>query len=198
MIVSWEWLREYVRLEAPLEEAVRRLTMAGLKVESRQEVGTDWAIDVEVTSNRPDCLGHLGIARELSVLFGQPLQLPQPKPAESASKTSEATSVTIESPELCPQYTARLIRGAKVGPSPAWLVRRLQTIGQPSINNVVDVTNYVLMECGQPLHAFDFDRLRGRRIVVRRGRPGEKIVAINQKTYDVTTEMCIIADAERP
>jgi phenylalanyl-tRNA synthetase beta chain len=103
MIVSWEWLREYVRLEAPLEEAVRRLTMAGLKVESRQEVGTDWAIDVEVTSNRPDCLGHLGIARELSVLFGQPLQLPQPKPAESASKTSEATSVTIESPELCPQ-----------------------------------------------------------------------------------------------
>ena len=198
MIVSWEWLRDYVRLQAPLEEAVRRLTMAGLKVESQTQVGTDWAIDVEVTSNRPDCLGHLGVARELSVLFGQPLELPHASPAESAAKTTEATSVAVECPDLCPQYYARLIRGAKVGPSPAWLARRLQTIGQPSINNVVDATNYVLMECGQPLHAFDFDRLRGRRIVVRRGRPGEKIVAINQKSYDVTPEMCVIADAERP
>jgi phenylalanyl-tRNA synthetase beta chain len=198
MIVSWEWLHDYVRLTAPLEEAVRRLTMAGLKVESQTQVGTDWAIDVEVTSNRPDCLGHLGIARELSVLFGQPLVLPDASPVESAAKTAEATSVVVECPDLCPQYSARLIRGVKVGPSPAWLVRRLQAIGQPSINNVVDATNYVLMECGQPLHAFDFDRLRGRRIVVRRGKPGEKIIAINQKTYDLTPEMCIIADAERP
>jgi phenylalanyl-tRNA synthetase beta chain len=198
MIVSWEWLRDYVPLKAPLEDAVRRLTMAGLKVESQKQVGTDWAIDVEVTSNRPDCLGHLGIARELSVLFGQPLTIPQSSPTESTAKTSEVTSVAVECPELCPQYFARVIRGVKVGPSPAWLVRRLEVIGQPSINNVVDVTNYVLMECGQPLHAFDFDRLRGRRIVVRRAKAGEKIVAINQKTYDLSPEMCVIADAERP
>src|SRR5271170_1478485 len=198
MIVSWEWLHDYVPLKAPLEEAVRRLTMAGLKVESKTQVGTDWAIDVEVTSNRPDCLGHLGIARELSVLFGQPLKVPPASPAEAAAKTADATSVTIECPELCPQFFARVIRGVKVGPSPAWLSRRLQAIGQPSINNVVDVTNYVLMECGQPLHAYDFDRLRAQRIVVRRGRPGEKIVAINQKTYELTPEMCVIADAERP
>src|SRR5580704_15235621 len=198
MIVSWEWLREYVPLQVSLEDAVRRLTMAGLKVESQSAAGGDWAIDVEVTSNRPDCLGHLGIARELSVLFGQPLQIPDANPAASSAKTSEATSVTVECPELCPQYSARLIRGVKVGPSPAWLSRRLQAIGQPSINNVVDVTNYVLMECGQPLHAYDFDRLRAQRIVVRRGRPGEKIVAINQKTYELTPEMCVIADAERP
>jgi phenylalanyl-tRNA synthetase beta chain len=198
MIVSWEWLREYVALEAPLEEAVRRLTMAGLKVESQKPLGADWAIDVEVTSNRPDCLGHLGIARELGVLFAMPLVLPPDAPAEAAAKSAEATSVVIECPDLCPQYTARLIRGVKVGPSPAWLSRRLEAIGQPSINNVVDVTNYVLMECGQPLHAFDFDRLRGRRLVVRRPKPGEKIVAINQKTYDLSPEMCVIADAERP
>ena len=198
MIVSWEWLREYVPLQVSLEDAVRRLTMAGLKVESQSAAGGDWAIDVEVTSNRPDCLGHLGIARELSVLFGQPLQIPDANPAASSAKTSEATSVTVECPELCPQYSARLIRGVKVGPSPAWLSRRLQAIGQPSINNVVDVSNYVLMECGQPLHAFDFDRLRGRKIVVRRGRPGEKLIAINQKTYDLTADMCVIADAERP
>ncbi|HET6327225.1 MAG TPA: phenylalanine--tRNA ligase subunit beta [Planctomycetaceae bacterium] len=198
MIVSWEWLRNYVPLQAPLEDAVRRLTMAGLKVESQKPAGTDWAIDVEVTSNRPDCLGHLGIARELSVLFGQPLTIPPATPAEGAAKTAETTSVVVECPELCPQYFARVIRGVKVGPSPAWLARRLEAIGQPSINNVVDVTNYVLMECGQPLHAFDFDRLRGQRIVVRRGRPGEKIIAINQKTYDLSPEMCVIADAERP
>jgi phenylalanyl-tRNA synthetase beta chain len=198
MIVSWEWLRDYVPLQAPLEEAVRRLTMAGLKVESQKQVGSDWAIDVEVTSNRPDCLGHLGIARELGVLFGQPLELPPADVVESTAKTAEATSVTIECPDLCPQYFARIIRGVKVGPSPAWLARRLEAIGQPSINNVVDVTNYVLMECGQPLHAFDFDRLRGRRILVRRGRPGEKLIAINQKTYELTPEMCVIADAERP
>jgi phenylalanyl-tRNA synthetase beta chain len=198
MIVSWEWLREYVALEASLEEAVRRLTMAGLKVESQKPVGTDWAIDVEVTSNRPDCLGHLGIARELGVLFGKPLMLPKAAPAEAAAKSAEATSVIVECPDLCPQYFARVIRNVKVGPSPAWLTRRLEAIGQPSINNIVDVTNYVLMECGQPLHAFDFDRLRGRRIVVRRSKPGEKIVAINQKSFDLSPEMCVIADAERP
>jgi phenylalanyl-tRNA synthetase beta chain len=198
MIVSWEWLHDYVALKAPLDDAVRRLTMAGLKVESQAQVGTDWAIDVEVTSNRPDCLGHLGIARELSVLFAQPLKFPDASPAESTAKTADATSVVVECPDLCPQYSARVIRGAKVGPSPAWLVRRLQAIGQPSINNIVDATNYVLMECGQPLHAFDLDRLRGRRIVVRRPKPGEKIIAINQKTYDLGPDMCVIADAERP
>src|SRR5580704_14372041 len=155
MIVSWEWLHDYVPIKAPLEEAVRRLTMAGLKVESHTQVGTDWAIDVEVTSNRPDCLGHLGIARELAVLFGQPLELPNASPAESTAKSAEVTSVVVECPDLCPQYFARVIRGVKVGPSPTWLVRRLQAIGQPSINNVVDATNYVLMESGQPLHAFD-------------------------------------------
>jgi phenylalanyl-tRNA synthetase beta chain len=197
MIVSWEWLRSYVPLEARLDEAVRRLTMAGLKVESQTPAGTDWALDVEVTSNRPDCLGHLGIARELSVLFGLPLKVPQGSLTESAAKTADVTSVAIECPDLCPQFFARVIRGVKVGPSPAWLARRLQAIGQPSVNNIVDVTNYVLMECGQPLHAYDFDRLRGHRIVVRRGKAGEKIVAINQKTYELSPEMCVIADAER-
>src|SRR5271155_3023992 len=102
MIVSWEWLHDYVPLKAPLEEAVRRLTMAGLKVESHTQVGTDWAIDVEVTSNRPDCLGHLGIARELAVLFGEPLKVPQGSLTESAAKTSDVTSVAIECPDLCP------------------------------------------------------------------------------------------------
>jgi len=198
MIVSWEWLREYVALDVPLEDVLSRLTMAGLNVESQKPVGDDRAIDVEITSNRPDCLGHLGVAREAAVLCGGTLNVPEPNPKVSAAKTAEATSVVVDCPELCPQYFARIIRGVKVGPSPAWLRKRLETVGLASINNVVDVTNYVLMECGQPLHAFDFDRLHGWKIIVRRARPGEKLVAINQRTYDLQPGMCVIADADRP
>jgi phenylalanyl-tRNA synthetase beta chain len=198
MIVSWEWLREYVSLDVPLEDFLGRLTMAGLNIDSKKSVGDDWAVDVEVTSNRPDCLGHIGVAREAGVLFGRPLKVPDPNPKSSGGKTAEVPSVVVECPELCPQYFARVIRGVKIGPSPAWLRKRLETIGIASINNVVDVTNYVLMECGQPLHAFDFDRLHGRRIIVRPARPGEKLVAINQRTYDLQPGMCVIADADRP
>jgi phenylalanyl-tRNA synthetase beta chain len=198
MIVSWEWLREYVALDVPLEDVLSRLTMAGLNVESQKPVGDDRAIDVEITSNRPDCLGHIGVAREAAVLCGGTLNVPEPNPKVSAAKTADATSVVVECPELCPQYFARIIRGVKVGPSPAWLRKRLETVGLASINNVVDVTNYVLMECGQPLHAFDFDRLHGRKIIVRPARPGEKLVAINQRTYELQPGMCVIADADRP
>jgi len=198
MIVSWEWLREYVVLNVPVEDFLGRLTMAGLNIESQKPVGDDRAINVEVTSNRPDCLGQIGVAREAAVLFGCSLKVPEANPKTSTAKTVDMASVTVECPELCPQYFARVIRGVKVGPSPAWLRKRLETIGLASINNVVDVTNYVLMECGQPLHAFDLDRLRGRRIVVRQARSGEKIVAINQRTYDLQPGMCVIADADRP
>jgi phenylalanyl-tRNA synthetase beta chain len=198
MIVSWEWLREYVALDVPLEDLLGRLTMAGLNIDSKHPMGDDWAVDVEVTSNRPDCLGHIGVAREAGVLFGRPLKVPDPSPKSSGGKTADVTSVVVECPELCPQYFARVIRGVKIGPSPAWLRKRLETIGIASINNVVDVTNYVLMECGQPLHAFDFDRLHGRRIIVRTARPGEKLIAINQRTYDLQPGMCVIADADRP
>ncbi len=203
MKVSWEWLREYVALDVSPEAFLERLTMAGLNIETQTQVGDDRAIDIEVTSNRPDCLGHIGIAREASVLFGKPLKVPDAQPKStsfktSAAKTSEVTSVVNECPDLCPQYTARVIRGVKIGPSPAWLRKRLATIGLPSINNVADVTNYVLMECGQPLHAFDFDRLHGKRIIVQRAKAGEKLIAINQKTYELQPGMCVIADADRP
>ena len=107
MIVSWEWLREYVALDVPLEDFLGRLTMAGLNVESKHQVGDDWAIDVEVTSNRPDCLGHIGIAREAAVLFGRPLKVPDPNPKSAGGKTAEVTSVVVECPDLCPRYFAR-------------------------------------------------------------------------------------------
>lgn len=200
MLVSWNWLKQYVKLDMSVEILTDRLMMAGLnleKFEDHPETG-DILIDLEVTSNRPDCLGHLGIARETSVLFQSELQIPSAVIKESEVATRSVTSVEIEALDLCPRYLARVIRGVKVGPSPDWLVRRLKTIGQPSINNVVDVTNYVLFECGQPLHAFDFDKLHGQKIIVRKARQGEKLVAINQKLYDLQPEMCVIADADHP
>lgn len=197
MIVSWDWLQQYVRLDVPVETLTERLTMSGLNLESVEPVERDVAIDLEVTSNRPDCLGHLGIAREAAVLLDRELTIPAAHPPMIGEKTSRVTSVTNECPQLCPQYFARVIRGVKVGPSPEWLQRRLRTLGQPSINNIVDITNYVLFERGQPLHAFDFDKLHDRRIVVRTARPGEKIVAINQREYELSPEMCVIADADR-
>ena len=198
MLVSWDWLKQYVTLDVSVEELSERLTMSGLNLEEFHAVGSDTCIDFEVTSNRPDCLGHLGIAREAAVLLSQALRVPTASPKSGTTPVSSVTSVSLECPDLCPQYQARIIRGAKVGPSPAWLVQRLATVGIASINNIVDVTNYVLMECGQPLHAFDFDKMHGKRIIVRRAKLGEKLHAIDHKDYILTPEMCVIADADHP
>ncbi|MEX2560226.1 MAG: phenylalanine--tRNA ligase subunit beta, partial [Pirellulales bacterium] len=198
MIVSWNWLKDYVALDVPVAELERRLMMAGLNHESTEPIGDDLAIDLEVTSNRPDCLGHLGIAREAAVLFGQPLRLPAADPRQGAAQAAELARVRLECPELCYRYTARVARGVKIAPSPPWLVKRLATIGIPAINNVVDITNYVLMECGQPLHAFDLARLAGREIVVRQARAGETFLAIDHKMYTLAARMCVIADRDRP
>jgi phenylalanyl-tRNA synthetase beta chain len=214
MIVSWNWLKQYVALDMPLEELQQRLMMAGLNHEATSEVAGDLAIDLEVTSNRPDCLGHIGIAREVAVLWNRPLEIPAARPPEGRPSAGELVRVRIDCPELCPRYTARVIRGVKVGPSPRWMTRRLETIGIATINNIVDISNYVLMECGQPLHAFDYTKLHcpekgtgtslrsepvpfsGREIIVRQPLPGETIEAIDHKTYQLEAGMCIIADAE--
>ena len=198
MLVSWNWLKQYVDLDVSVAELSDRLTMSGLNLEEFHAVDADWCIDFEVTSNRPDCLGHLGIAREAAVLSQKPLKVPAAAPKAGSTKTNSVTSVSIECPDLCSQYHARVIRGVKVGPSPAWIVERLKTVGIASINNIVDITNYVLMECGQPLHAFDLPKLHGQKIVVRRARPNEKLQAIDHKEYVLTPDMCVIADADHP
>ncbi|MDX2038059.1 MAG: phenylalanine--tRNA ligase subunit beta [Isosphaeraceae bacterium] len=198
MIVSWNWLTDYLRLDMPVELLSERLALSGLNHESTEEVGGDLAIDLEVTSNRPDCLGHLGVAREISVLFERTLRIPDPRPAETGPSVHDRASVAIEATDLCSRFTARVVEGVKVGPSPWWMRKRLETLGIRPISNVVDVTNYVMFECGQPLHAYDLDRLSGRRLVVRRARAGEKLLAINNKTYDLNPEMLTISDAERP
>jgi len=126
------------------------------------------------------------------------LNIPDPRPPCGVAKACELTKVTLDCPDLCYRYTARVIRGVKVKPSPKWLVDRLATIGIGAINNVADITNYVLMECGQPLHAFDFQKLDGREIIVREARKGERLEAINHKTYDLEPGMCVVADRSRP
>lgn len=198
MIVSTDWLAEYVTLSMPIAELTEKLTLTGLNLEGIEEIDGDTGIDLEVTSNRPDCLGHLGVAREISVLWGQPLQVPKPQPEGRGSNIEGLTSVTIEAAELCPRYTARLIKGVKIGPSPEWLIKRLATLGIASVNNVVDITNYVMMENGQPLHAFDFAKLKGGKIVVRQAKAGEPFIAINHKQYELTGDEVVIADSARP
>lgn len=198
MLISYEWLKSLVPLSVGVDEFALRMMMAGFNHESTTAVGDDWCVDLEITSNRPDCLGHIGLAREAAVLFGSTLKLPAAAPKVGAAKVETLAQVAVECPELCPRYTARVIRGVKVGPSPAWLQKRLATIGQPSVNNVVDITNYVLMETGQPLHAFDLAKLHGRKIIVREARSSEKFEAINHKSYVLEPGMCVIADADRP
>jgi phenylalanyl-tRNA synthetase beta chain len=198
MIVSWNWLTDYLRLDMSVEAMTERLALSGLNLEGIDDVGGDIAIDLEVTSNRPDCLGHIGVAREIGVLFDRPMCVPDPRPATSGAPVETRTGMTVEEPELCPRFTARVVSGVRIGESPWWMRKRLETIGVRPISNIVDVTNYVMFECGQPLHAYDLDRLSEKRLVVRRARAGEKLTAINNKVYELSPDMLAIADAERP
>jgi phenylalanyl-tRNA synthetase beta chain len=197
MKVLYNRLKEFVELTAAPEELRTRLSLSGTAVEALEQTAAGPLLDAELTSNRADCLGHYGIAREAGVLYGQPLKRVDPHPRESSEQVAAATRVQIDSPELCGRYTARVLRGVKVGPSPDWLRRRLEALGQASINNVVDATNYVMLELGHPLHAFDMDLLAEKRIVVRRARAGEKMRTLDGIERALTSEMCVIADATR-
>src|ERR671919_432594 len=198
MLLSYKWLRELTATKLNPEEIRERLTNVGLAVDAVEERGDDYVLDVEVPSNRGDCLSHVGIARELAVIEKSKVQGPKSKVQKPNGNTAALTSVTIDDPDLCPRYAARIVRGAKIGPSPDWLVKKLEAIGQRPINNVADITNYVLHELGQPLHAFDFEKLGGHRIVVRRAAPGEKLKTLDGVERTLTGDMLVIADAEKP
>jgi phenylalanyl-tRNA synthetase beta chain len=198
MKVVYNWLKEFTDVAASPAELRSRLAMAGIPVEGLEETPAGTVLELELFMNRPDCMGHLGVAREVAALERQRLKLPEPKPKESTERTEKATSVTMESPELCGRFTARVIRGVKVGPSPAAIRQRLEAGGVSAINNIVDATNYVMLELGHPLHAFDLDRLAERRIVVRRARSGEKITTLDGVERKLTPEMCVVCDAARP
>ena len=214
MNISYNWLREYVATDLAAREVAERLTRIGLNVDSVEPLpdgpsttlgatlsppkGGDTRLDVEVPANRPDCLGHLGVARELAAALGVPLRLPDAAYKESSAACDKKVRVEVEDLDLCPLYTARLIEGVKTRPSPDWLKARLEAVGIRPVSGVVDVTNYVMMETGQPLHAFDFARLAEGRIIVRRARPGERFTAIDHSEHSLSPERLVIADARRP
>lgn len=161
--------------------------------------GPDVVLDLEITPNRPDCLSLLGVAREVAALYRRPLRPPSLEVFEAAEeRITEAVKVEVIAGDLCARYTARWIRGVTVGPSPRWMQTRLARAGLRPINNVVDITNYVLLELGQPLHAFDLERLEGRRVCVRRAMPGETIQTLDGETRELDDAMLVIADAAGP
>src|SRR5271170_2234406 len=197
MKVLYNSLKEFVDVKAAPADLKARLSLAGVAIDSVEESAAGPVLDAEVTANRPDCLGHYGIAREVAAIYRLQLKPVQPKLKESAEKTADTVRVEIETPELCGRYTARVLRGVKVQPSPDWLRQRLEAMGQKSINNVVDIANYVMFELGQPMHAFDLDKLSEPRIIVRRARPGEKIRTLDGVERTLAKDMCVIADAAR-
>ena len=197
MKISLQWLQEYVDYQDSPQHLEQMLTNLGFEVDSSEQVDDDWVLDLEITSNRPDCLGHIGIAREIAAATNTALKMPPADFAEEGPAVTERTKVSNESPRFCSRYTARIIDGVTIGPSPDWMQRRLKAVGLRPINNVVDISNYVLMEIGQPLHCFDHDRLAEGRIVVRQGRPGEQMVTIDHVKQELSEDMLVIADADK-
>lgn len=197
MKVSYKWLKDYVDIRIDPRKLADLLTMSGSNVAAIEKLGGDHVFDLEITSNRADCLSILGIAREVAALLGKSLKIPpelrEKKQTKALAKKSEGLKILVKDPDLCPRYTGRIIRDIEVGPSPEWLKERILSSGLRPVNNIVDITNFVLLETGQPMHAFDLDRIQGP-VVVRRAEKGEKIITIDnvQRTCDAGT--LVIAD----
>src|SRR6202790_3700233 len=204
MKVVYSWLKDFVDVAATPQELASRLALSGTNIGGVENGVHGAVIDAEVSSNRPDCLGHYGLAREVAPIYKRPLKHVLPKPAESAAKASDAVKVEIQTPELCGRFTARVIESVKIQPSPKWLKDRLEASGVASISNVVDISNYVMLELGHPLHTFDYDKVRDHKIVVRRAKPGDAAVKAapeKMRTLDgierqLDSSICMISDGD--
>src|SRR6266581_4798560 len=204
MKVVYNWLKDFVDVSATPQELASRLALSGTNIGGVENGAHGAVIEAEVSSNRPDCLGHYGIAREVATIYKLPLKHVSPKPAEVAAKADGAVKVEIQAPELCGRFTARVIRNVKIQPSPKWLKDRLEASGVASISNLVDISNYVMIELGHPLHTFDYDKVRDHKIVVRRAKPGdaaskaatEKMRTLDgiERTFD--SNICMISDGD--
>lgn len=203
MNISYNWLKDLIENGLTQERLADELTGIGLAVEGVHPHGDDYVLDIDLTSNRPDCLSHLGVAREVSVITGKGLNAERRRRGEGEIEAPypavlAADIVRVEDADLCHRFTARIISNVKIGPSPEWLVNRLEAVGERSINNVADITNYVMLELGQPMHAFDLDKLAENRIVVRRARNGESIKTLDEAERRLDETMLAICDAEKP
>ncbi len=194
MKVLLSWIREFVDVPESAEEIGKLMSVRGLALEGLEVVLEDVVMDFDVTANRPDCLSMIGIAREIATAYDRPLKMPE---GRDFSPAGQATiPITIENPELCGRY-AGAVAGVKIAPSPDWMQARLTACGIRPISTIVDITNYVLLELGQPMHAFDLHKLGGRAIHVRKAKPGESIKTLDGKTRALNADMLVIADAER-
>ena len=189
MKIVHEWLSEFVDVPADVEKVAAEISLRGFEVASVER----GVIDFEITANRPDCLSHIGIAREAAVIWGGM----KPWAHAMATVLQDDFPVAIEAADLCPRYCAQVF-DVNVGPSPEWLARRLEAAGVRPINNIVDATNYVMLAVGQPMHAFDVERLRGGRLVIRRARGGERMRTLDGVDRELDAGMLVIADTERP
>lgn len=207
MIFSYNWLKDYIKGKIPKPEKLAELlTMKAFEVKEVKRVGGDFVLDIDVLPNRvPDCFSHLGIARECSALtkgngrVASKFQIPNSKLKEDKDiKTKDLIAVEVKNKQACPRYTAKAITNVKVGPSPKWLKDRLKVCGLRPINNIVDIANYVMLETGQPLHAFDGEKLEDKKILVRFAKKNEKIVTLDEEKYDLTEDILVIADVRSP
>ncbi|MDD4894645.1 MAG: phenylalanine--tRNA ligase subunit beta [Candidatus Omnitrophica bacterium] len=198
MKVTYNWLKDFVEIKISPKELAEKFTMAGLEVTSLEEKGGDFVFEIEITSNRPDWLSVTGIAREAAAITNSRLKLPAVKKQKKPGAAVVPFIIKVDDRRDCPLYTAKIIRGVKVGPSPDWLRKRLELVGCRSINNIVDITNYILFTYGEPLHAFDLDKLSGNTINVRRAKNGEKITTIDGQEKALSPDILLIADQKRP
>ena len=198
MKISLEWLKEYLDGDISVSQVVDALNRIGLMVEAIEEKGEDVLLDVETYANRPDTLGHLGMAREVAAGLGLSLKEKTWPLAEFSQKTSEAVDVQIWDEDLCPRYCGIVVKGVKVGPSPAWLAKRIESMGLNPINNIVDISNYVLFSTSHPIHAFDLDKIAGAKIIIRRAKKGEKLLCLDGQDLALAPEMLVIADELKP
>lgn len=196
MKLTFKWLTEFVAFDGSADKLAELLTMAGLEVESiaRHERGDDWVLEVSVTPNRGDCLSVMGLAREVAALTGIPFAEKTSKPDGRIVSRLAGVAIQIDDPTLCPRYSAQVVEGVRIGQAPGWMRQRLEACGIRSLNNVVDVTNYVMLETGQPLHAFDLDRLRSGRIVVRQAGSIGKMVTLDGAERELNEGDLLICD----
>ena len=199
MKLSLNWLKDYVQIKIAPDALAEGLTLAGLEVKNMAPVAGDIILETEITTNRPDWLSHLGVAREIHAIWGGRFVLP-PLQNQRVGKVQKTIRVSIPKTDhdLCPYYSACLLEDVQWPETPGFMKKRLEQCGIRSINLAVDITNYVLLEFGQPLHAFDADRLKGNTIFARRSREGEKIVAIDESIYELVKDDLVIADEEGP
>jgi phenylalanyl-tRNA synthetase beta chain len=198
MKISIEWLKDYVEINESPEKLQEDLTTIGLLVESIDEVHGTPVLDIEVTSNRPDCLSHVGIAREVAAFYHRSLRYPPVQEMLTISSDTVPYEIEIKDKDLCPRYVALVLDGIKVDASPSWMQKRLEAAGMRPLNNIVDITNYVLLELGHPLHAFDYDVLRQGKIVVARARDGQKMETLDGVDRLLDSEMLLINDGDGP